>query len=106
MSFELGGSCFAEYNTEVRFDIAVARAQGAELVRLEIPASEDEKNNTRLANCLIKLLQSMGKSGALEFYLRASELDSLEAEAQFLLNKYPLHVDQYVGRANIFFVKI
>ena len=74
--------------TELRFDIASARALGSELVRLEL-APEDAKVRARLRTSVLVRLRTLKKEGVIQFF--ASERDFAEesTEAVYLLNKYP-----------------
>ena len=74
--------------TELRFDLASARALGFELVRFE-PAAEDAKVRSKLRASIIVRLRTLKKEGVVQFF--ASERDFAEesTEAVYLLNKYP-----------------
>ncbi|MBR7117239.1 MAG: hypothetical protein IKC87_05980 [Clostridia bacterium] len=84
----LEGKCLTELNTEMRFNIADARADKAELVRFSIPLSEDEKDNLRLSNCLIKILRSINHDGLIQFYVTDKDFENATTQAEFLINKY------------------
>ena len=88
IDFKLDGTCKAEFDTEVKFNIAGARADKIELVRLDLPLSEDERNNNRLLCCLIKVLRSMMRDGAIQFYVTDDGFAAPTTEAEFLDNKY------------------
>ena len=92
IDFRLNGTCRAELNTEVRFNIAGARADKAELVRLDLPLTEDERNNSRLFCCLTKVLRAMMRDGAIQFYVTDDGFSSASTEAAFLENKYHSYI--------------
>lgn len=84
----LTGTCRAELDTEVKFNIAAARAERAEIVRLGLPLGEDERDNKRLLCCLIKVLRAMMRDGAIQFYESDEGFEASTTEAKFLDNKY------------------
>ncbi len=88
LDFRLDGTCRAELDTEVKFNIAGARAEKIELVRLDLPLTEDERNNSRLLCCLIKVLRTMMRNGTIQFYVTDDGFSASTTEAEFLDNKY------------------
>ena len=92
LEFRLDGTCRAELDTEVRFNIAGARADKAELVRLDLPFTEDERNNSRLICCLIKVLRAMMREGGIQFYVSDDGFAASSTEAAFLENKYHAYI--------------
>ena len=88
LDINLAGTCRAELDTEVKFNIASARADGVELVRLGLPLSRDDRNNSRLLCCLVKVLRSMIRDGAIQFYETDEGFTTSTTEAKFLDNKY------------------
>ena len=88
LELKLTGRCRAELDTEVKFNIASARADRVELVRLSLPLSDDEKDNKRLLCCLIKVLRAMIRDGSIQFYETDEGFESSTTEAKFLDNKY------------------
>ena len=86
--FIIKGDCFADINTEVRFDIAAARADKADIIRFSIPRDNDEKNNSRILFCFIKILRSMQRSGLIQFYVRDEDISDMTTGALFLKNKF------------------
>lgn len=87
-SFDLIGNSRSELNTEMRFLFASARVDGEELVRLVIPLGENERENARINGCAIKVLRTLKKEGAIEFYVNKEGFVANSTEASFLLNKY------------------
>ena len=68
-SCQLFGQNRVELNTELRFLIASAKVDGAELLRIDPPTCEDEKENLRIIGCIIKVLRTLKKEGVIEFYV-------------------------------------
>lgn len=87
-SYKLLGNCRSELNTEIRFLFASARVDGEELVRLDIPLCENEKEDTRINGCVIKVLRTLKKEGVIQFYVNKESFAAGSTEASFLLNKY------------------
>ena len=56
-SYKLIGNCRSELNTEMRFLFASARVDGEELVRLDLPFCDNEKENSRISGSVIKVLR-------------------------------------------------
>lgn len=69
--------------TEIMFEVAGARADGSELIRLNI--NNDEK---KLSDGAIKLLKNMKQKGLIQFFATEKSFSSGSTEASFLMNKY------------------
>ena len=87
-SFRLLGKSRTELNTELRFIFASARVDGVELLRLDLPIQENEKDNARINGCLIKVLRTLKKESVIEFYVNKESFMANSTEAIFLLNKF------------------
>ena len=74
--------------TELRFDIATARAAGFRLVRLALSPS-DASVRSRLLTAVTRKLSSMKKEGAIQFFATQKSFEEHATEATYLLNKYP-----------------
>lgn len=74
--------------TELRFDIASARALGSELVRIEL-APEDAKVRARLRTSVLVRLRALKKEGVIQFCATDRDFKEESTEAVYLLNKYP-----------------
>ncbi len=80
--------------TEIMYEIAAARADGAELIRIETSTSEDGASvYKKLYSSLIRLLKGMKDDGRIQFFATKDNFDSLSTEAVFLQNKYPTHFE-------------
>ena len=91
-SFNLLGCCRRDFNTEIRYDIASAKADGSELVSLTIPLTDDSNENSRLSTCVCKILSSMKKVGEIQFYLKPDAFIKKTTEADYILNKYSEYI--------------
>lgn len=86
--FLICGDCMTDINTEVRFDVAAARADKVDIIRFSIPKGEDEKNNSRILFCFLKVLRSMQKAGLIQFYVKDEDLSAMTTGALFLKNRF------------------
>ena len=86
--FILKGATRLELDTEVKFNIATARVDGAELVRFVIPCSLNDREEGRALSTLTKLLRGIARSGDIQFFALNSDIESATLEGVFLLNKY------------------
>ena len=105
-SFILAGECRSELNTEMRFLFASARVDGAELVRLDIPVKDDERENTRINGCVIKVLRSLKKENLIQFYANRESFVANSTEASFLINKYGDMISYEDCASSVVYVKI
>ena len=105
-SFKLAGSCRSELNTEMRFLFASARVDGEELVRLDLPLGEDEKENSRLTGSVIKVLRTLKKDGVIQFYVNKEGFAVASTEASFLLNKYGDFIAEGASDPSYIYVKL
>ena len=105
-SFKLLGQSRTELNTELRFIFASARVDGVELLKLDLPVLEIEKDDARINGCLIKVLRTLKKENVIEFYVNKDSFAANSTEAIFLLNKYGKHIDvDSIDRTSVY-VKI
>ena len=84
----LTGTCLSELDTEIRFNIANARQEKAELIRLSLSVATSAPDAKRIANCVIKIIRSMMKVDLIQFFINEDDINSRSTEAEFLLNKY------------------
>ena len=105
-SFELTGNCRNELNIEMRFLFASAKVDGEELVRLILPVTEDEKENSRINGCAIKVLRTLKKESVIQFYVNKESFAAASTEASFLLNKYGEFISDDTCDTRIIFVKL
>ena len=105
-SFELTGNCRNELDTEMRFLFASAKVDGEELIRLILPVTEDEKENSRINGCVIKVLRTLKKESVIQFYVNREGFMAASTEASFLLNKYGEFISDDISEPKIIFVKL
>ena len=90
--------------TEIMFEVAGARADGNELIRLNI--NNDE---AKLYDGAIKLLKNMKQKGLIQFFATEKSFSNGSTEASFLINKYQdsISISDNEGReASYIYVKI
>ena len=104
--FRLLGQSRTELNTELRFIFASARVDGVELLKLDMPVFESEKDNARISGCLIKVLRTLKKENVIEFYVNKESFLASSTEAIFLLNKFGTHIDLETLDDNTLYVKL
>ena len=66
---------------------------GIELLRLDLPILESEKDNSRINGCLIKVLRTLKKENVVEFYVNKESFGVNSTEAIFLMNKFGDYLD-------------
>ena len=74
--------------TELRFNIAAARAEKAELVMLELTTAEERSRRRRYTSVIFRLRQ-LKREGVIQFFAEESNFAEGSTEADYLLNKYP-----------------
>ena len=105
-SYKLIGNCRSELNTEMRFLFASARVDGEELVRLDLPFCDNEKENSRISGSVIKVLRTLKKDGVIQFYVNREGFAATSTEASFLLNKYGNFIAEGVNEPSYIYVKL
>ncbi len=103
--FMLNGDCFASLNTEIRFLVASARVDNAELMEIYLKKTEDS-NDRRILSCICKVLKGMMRSSDIQFYVIDKSLDSSETEAAFLRNKYQKYLSNINDSILSIYVKL
>ena len=96
-----------DIDTEIKFSIATARVENIELVRFDI--RKDEEALSRIYNACIKCLKKMKNQGNIQFIATRKSFVNSNAEAEFLINKYPNQVDNmptYGDNETYIFVKL
>ena len=74
--------------TELRFNIAAARAEKVELLMLEL-ATEDERSRRRRYTSVLFRLRQLKREGTVQFFATEDDFADNTTEADYLLNKYP-----------------
>jgi len=85
-------SCVKENaETEIMYEVASARADDIELIRINLKSSaEQESGLNKLLAVLIRLLKNMKQNGQIQFYAVPESFSKMSTEAVFLINKYPV----------------
>ena len=104
--FQLIGKNRIELNTELRFIFASAKVDGIEILKLDLPITDNEKDNTRVKGCVIKVLRTLKKDGVIEFYVNREGFAANSTEAIYLLNKFGEYVDGDSSDLTSVYVKI
>ena len=81
----LRGDCIADLDTEVRFSIATARADGGSLIKFILPLANE---GDRAYACLIKVLRPLVRSGKIQFFVTDDDIKKRTTASEFLINKY------------------
>ena len=74
--------------TELRFNIAAARAEKMELIYLELVAEEDRVRRRQYTSVLVRL-RELKREGVIQFFAAEGDFSDSTTEAVYLLNKYP-----------------
>lgn len=74
--------------TELRFNIAAARAEKTELLMLELITEEERSRRRRYTSVLFRLRQ-LKREGVIQFFATEDDFADNTTEADYLLNKYP-----------------
>ena len=107
-TYILKGKNNGEISTEIKFHLASARFDGAELIRFVYDNGESEKEASRLYNVIIKILRSLKLKSSFQFFVTPLNFEEGRTECEFLLNKYPEHFSDAVNSENegYFYVKM
>lgn len=91
--YVLSGECQADLNTEIRYLLAAARVDGLDLVRLDFPKGDSEKDSSRIACCVIKVMRAVKRDGCIQFYVNKEGFAQGSTEASYLMNKFSTYID-------------
>ena len=86
-TIEIGAERPIDIDTEIKFSIATARADETELICFDV--KRDEESFSRIYNAAIKVLKKMKNQGHIQFIATPASFANANAEAEFLINKYP-----------------
>jgi len=76
-------------DTEIKFNIASAKADSAELLAFSYPKLEDSpEEEKRIARSILKVLRGLKKNGVIQFFLTEDSIEKRTTEAQYIENKY------------------
>ena len=76
--------------TELLYEIAAARAEGAELIRFNICKRDSDEDDVypKIWTSIVRTLKGMKKEGRIQFFASKDSFMNLNTEAVFLINKY------------------
>lgn len=78
--------------TEVHFEIAVAKAECVELLRIDIRKNGEAPkmhSNKKSIATILRLLKNMKEDGKIQFFATNDNFEQGGTESTFLQNKYP-----------------
>ena len=77
--------------TEIMYEIATARADGVDLIRINFQCCDVEESfdSKKLLSLVIRLLKTMKQNGSIHFFATLDSFARSTTEAVFLHNKYP-----------------
>lgn len=96
-----------DVDTEIKFSIATARVEQIELLRFDV--RKDSDLFSKIYNASIKVLRKMKNQGNIQFIATPKSFTDENAEAEFLINKYPdqiSNVTKYGDGEAYIFVKL
>lgn len=78
-------------NTEIMYEIATARADLIDLIRINLVSNEEDESIDlrKLFSSVIRLLKNMKQGGSIHFFATEDSFIRGTTEAVFLQNKYP-----------------
>ena len=86
--FVLTAKKYNDLDTEIKFSIASARANGTQLVSFELSKDSDEELVGKIHASIQKILRALAKTRVIEFFLCGSSLAEEGMEQEFLKNKF------------------
>lgn len=95
-----------DLDTEIRFAVASAKADGCRLLKLYFEKRELEKDNKKLSASIKKVLRVMIYGSLIYFYLNKKGSETNTTEYQFLMNKYSEYVSFDNENEIIFYVSM
>lgn len=107
--YKLSGSNQNEISTEVKFMLASARFDGAELMRFVYETNDTDRDATRLRNIVLRVLRSLRARKTIQFFVLPEDFANSTTESEFLLNKYSEHFSNQsdIGKnESYFYIKI
>ena len=77
--------------TEIMYEIATARADMVDLIRINSVChmAEEAFDSKKVFSSIIKLLKTMKQNGSIHFFATLDSFNRSTTEAVFLQNKYP-----------------
>ena len=95
-----------DFFVELKFEIATARADGCEILRIDINDNTENEDTSKSHSQIKKILRSMKQKNFIQFFANPSDFENHTTEAVFLLNKYSMFVDSEEKNANFIYIKL
>lgn len=89
--------------TEIRYIVATARANERELLSIKLDSSDKISKSLSM---LIKALRLMKKEGKIDFFASIEDFALGNAEASYLMNKFPDITDKLDTEKSTFIIKV
>ena len=98
-----------ELNTEIMLEIALARSDKIELLKLNLACINedtfDEAN--KLNGSLVKLLKKMKEDSRIQFFANSRSFELNTTESEFLINKYPeIFLNKEINNGGVYYIKL
>ncbi len=96
-----------DIDTEIKFSIAIARAEKIELLRFDLERNGEDF--LKSFNAALKVLKKMKNNGQIQFIATPFAFSNSDREAEFLINKYPEYLNNIPScteKSGFLFVKL
>ena len=100
----ISGNNQAELQTELRYIIAAAKADGLELIRLVPKPCDEERESSRIYACVTKVLRAVKKDGKIQLFISEPQIFEANTEGQYIRNKYFDFVKERTGEERTVYV--
>lgn len=96
-----------QISTEIMYEIASARADNAELVRINILCDDSTAiEKIKLFSWVLKILKQMKSNSKIQFFATEDSFKLSKTEAIFLQNKYPDYFTENSVKGDFFYIKL
>ena len=95
-----------DFFVELKFEAATARAEGCEVLRINISESKSAEDLSKNKHAVTKALRFMKQKGTIQFFAFTEDFEKHTTEAVFLLNKYPLCVESAENGSEYLYLKL
>ena len=93
---------------EMKFEIATARCEDVQVLRVDVVPKYEEKDSRKFFSNLTRSLRSMKQRRRIQFFAFSDNFDRGGTESVFLLNKYSECIGDIFAEEdkNFFFIKL
>lgn len=91
--FILTSKKYGDLDTEIKFAVASARANGAQLISFELSKESSEELIGKIHTSIQKILRALSKARIIEFFVCGENLGKDGTEQEFLRNKFGEYLD-------------